>query len=477
MTTAYSYTRFSTPEQAQGDSARRQIELAELYATTHCLILDETLRLKDEGVSGFRGANVRKGALGQFLIAIDEGEVEPGSFLLVESLDRVSRQNPWDALPIFQQIINAGVTIVTLFDGKTYDLADMRANPLRIMESLFVMVRANEESETKSRRLKAAWEGKRRKAGDKPLTAVVPAWMRKDGDRIVLIPEKAEVVRQIVDMALAGVGQHRIADTLNRQGVPVFGNGQYWHRSYIKKIIENRALVGTFVPHEVSHEDGKRVRRPLDPVSEYFPAVVSEEEWAQLSGLAAGRKPLVKAKAKLLNILSGLATCAACGSPMLRVSKGGKSLPVLVCSNAKRGGGCHYRSIPMWSVEGSVRSSLPELADTYPTGDVQVDEIAMEVRDLETEVGLLVDEMIEHGRSPALTNARRNSEARLEDARQRLRAALEQSRVKMRLRPEVLYGLAEAPLEEVNTALRSLFKEVRIEVAEGGGSQWDWVRL
>jgi DNA invertase Pin-like site-specific DNA recombinase len=85
---AYSYTRFSTPEQAQGDSARRQIELAEHYAARHGLTLDDTLRLSDEGVSGFRGANVRKGALGQFLRAVDEGEVAEGSYLLESSAFR-----------------------------------------------------------------------------------------------------------------------------------------------------------------------------------------------------------------------------------------------------------------------------------------------------------------------------------------------------------------------------------------------------
>ena len=61
---AYSYTRWSTPEQSLGDSARRQIELAKRYAGKHGLVLDDTLRLSDEGVSGFRGANVRRGAPG-----------------------------------------------------------------------------------------------------------------------------------------------------------------------------------------------------------------------------------------------------------------------------------------------------------------------------------------------------------------------------------------------------------------------------
>jgi DNA invertase Pin-like site-specific DNA recombinase len=213
---AYSYTRFSTPEQAQGDSARRQIDLAKRYAAKHGLALDETLRLSDAGVSGFRGANVRKGALGQFLRAVDDGDVPAGSYLLVESLDRVSRQNPWDALPILQQIINAEVTVVTLFDEKVYEVSDMRKNPLKILESLFVMIRANEESETKSRRGKAVWVAKRSRAATRPLTRRLPYWLAMDGDKITPIPERVAIVRRIVSAFLNGTGQHRIAETLNQ---------------------------------------------------------------------------------------------------------------------------------------------------------------------------------------------------------------------------------------------------------------------
>lgn len=475
MAKAYSYTRFSTPEQAKGDSQRRQVELAEAYAATHGLELDEDLRLRDEGVSGFRGANVRKGALGQFLSAIDDGIVEPGSLLLVESLDRVSRQNPWEALPIFQQILNAGITIVTLFDGKTYSEADMKANPFRILESLFVMVRANEESETKARRLKAAWTGKRKLALQKPLTSLVPAWMEKVGQEIKLIPERAGVVRRVVDMTLGGTGQHRIAETLNREGVPVFGDGQKWHRSYISKILENPALVGTLVPHEMVYVDGKRERRPLDPVHGYYPAVVSEEEWAKLATMADGRKPKVKGEAKLQNILSGLAKCQHCGASMVRVHKGKKSLPKMVCSNAKTGAGCEYRSVNMWEIEGAVRGGLTDLALSYPTFNVDVDQKAAEVRAVEQEISVIVDELLEHGRSRALTAARLDAESRLEKAQTSLREAMSQAAIKQKTKPEALLSLVEAPLEQINSTLRSLYREVLVDIREGGSFTLDWV--
>jgi DNA invertase Pin-like site-specific DNA recombinase len=76
-------------------------------------------------------------------------------------------------MPVFQQIINAGVIIVTLQDGKRWSQEELRENPFRILESLMGMIRANEESEVKSRRLKAAWERKRANIVEVPLTARV----------------------------------------------------------------------------------------------------------------------------------------------------------------------------------------------------------------------------------------------------------------------------------------------------------------
>ena len=88
---AYSYLRFSTTEQLKGDSLRRQTQAARAYADTHGLDLDEALTFRDLGVSAFKGKNVAEGALGAFLQAVDAGRVPPGSWLLVENLDRLSR--------------------------------------------------------------------------------------------------------------------------------------------------------------------------------------------------------------------------------------------------------------------------------------------------------------------------------------------------------------------------------------------------
>ncbi|MEY2559956.1 MAG: hypothetical protein QOG51_371 [Verrucomicrobiota bacterium] len=54
---AISYLRCSTPEQAQRDSIRRQIEAAEDYAAALGFKLDRTINFYDEGLSGSSGAN------------------------------------------------------------------------------------------------------------------------------------------------------------------------------------------------------------------------------------------------------------------------------------------------------------------------------------------------------------------------------------------------------------------------------------
>jgi hypothetical protein len=66
MAKAYSYLRFSTPEQMKGDSHRRQSTRAQEYAVRNHLDLDDKLTFHDLGVSGYRGKNSETGMLAEF---------------------------------------------------------------------------------------------------------------------------------------------------------------------------------------------------------------------------------------------------------------------------------------------------------------------------------------------------------------------------------------------------------------------------
>jgi hypothetical protein len=119
MTIAFSYIRFSSAKQELGDSLRRQQRKAEEYAAKHGLQLDSQ-SYQDLGISAFRGQNAAQGNLSKFLEAVESGKIARGSFLLVESLDRLSRNDVDVALQMFLRIIGAGITVVTLIDEQSY---------------------------------------------------------------------------------------------------------------------------------------------------------------------------------------------------------------------------------------------------------------------------------------------------------------------------------------------------------------------
>ena len=148
MTTskAFSYIRFSTSEQSRGRSLERQLKAARDYALSHKLELDESLTFQDLGVSAFRGRNIEDGALGAFLTAVRDGLVPKGSFLLVESLDRVSRQAARRAANTMGQIVDEGVTVVDLSDGgREYSSGILDDDPMAFLMMVVRFMRANEE--------------------------------------------------------------------------------------------------------------------------------------------------------------------------------------------------------------------------------------------------------------------------------------------------------------------------------------------
>jgi DNA invertase Pin-like site-specific DNA recombinase len=373
---AYSYLRFSTPEQERGDSLRRQTSMAEAYAAMHGLELDAR-SYQDLGVSAFRGANAETGMLGEFLDLVRAKVIPHGSYMLVESMDRLSRNKPRKAVRLLERLCEEGITVVTLSDGKVYDEASLDDDPMAFMWAFMVAMRANEESATKSRRLKEAWKSKRGRATQTPLTARAPHWLRLDRSTRVfeIIEDRAAVVGRIFDMTLNGTGQHRITEILNKEGVPVFGRGLRWHRSYVAKLLSNPAVIGRLIPHVVEYDQqGHKVRQPTQPVDGYYPPIIDSATFEHVQAMSRDvRSPLRGRHARsgsVSNLFGGLARCPLCGGTMTRVNKGaGGGRPYLVCAAAKAGGGCKYHGIPYERVESRFIEDADLIAATVPAGD------------------------------------------------------------------------------------------------------------
>lgn len=338
MPTAYSYVRFSTPEQAQGDSLRRQLEASRAWADANGYHLDETLR--DLGRSAYSGDHL-KGHLGAFLEAVDDGKVEPGSVLLVESLDRLSRQAVLDALQQLIAILNRGIVVVTLVDGQTYTREGLGNNFAQLLVSLTIMLRAHEESATKGKRVAAAWAQKRVRAANsgEALTAICPAWLRLADGAYQAIPDRVEVIQKIFDLCISGMGRRAIAQRLNRDGIPSFGGGRGWHLSYVKSILTTRAVMGEFQPHKKIA--GKRIPDG-EVIKNYFPKIVDEPTFYRAAAALASRQVGASGPrgSTVKNLFRGLSRCAHCGAIMAYRNRGVRGGEWLSCDTRDRGGPC-----------------------------------------------------------------------------------------------------------------------------------------
>ena len=448
---AFSYVRFSSPEQALGQSARRQVEGARIWATNRGLRLDETMR--DEGVSAFRGRHrTESAALGRFLKRVEAGEVPRGSYLIVESLDRLSREEVLEALPLFLSLINAGMTVVTLTDGREYSRASLREDQFQLMMSLIVMSRAHEESALKSKRVGDAWAKKKERAREQKqaMTARAPAWIRLVGGprtgRYELIPERARLVRRIIRWTIDGLGRRTIQKRLNEAKVEPWGSGKskgrFWHDSYIQKIVRSPATYGTYRPAE---RRGLSDLPPLQPIAGYFPAVITEKKYWAAQAASHARGSGKGTPGRRRNLLSGIVRCEACGSNMVFIQKE-KGSGKLRCGRAHASGGCTHRQMYDYgrvqlTVFLALRWYSPDLTDLDDAQHLSASRLVAASQQrgtIEAQLENLVTLAAEAGSSP--TVARRIAELEADLARLAIetaaleRAALERNASRIEIR-------------------------------------------
>ncbi len=186
----YLYIRFSTKKQEEGDSIRRQLEYAENVASKHGLTINNDLVIKDLGLSAFHADHLKKGELGKFVQAVDQGRVEKGSILIVESLDRLSRDIPLYAQMQFHELICRDITIITANDGLVYNEATLAKEPSRLYTSIGTMVRAHDESLHKQKRSVKEIQGKinafNKGSEFSPIGGGIPCWLNKEREGYVL---------------------------------------------------------------------------------------------------------------------------------------------------------------------------------------------------------------------------------------------------------------------------------------------------
>lgn len=382
MPTAYSYIRFSSAQQQHGASLQRQQDMVARWLLAHPEYKLSKSSFQDLGISGFSGKHLDN-SFGKLLAAVEAGSIQAGDVVLIEAIDRAGRLEPMEMLPLLSQIVRAGVNIVTLDDGITYNRESVNSNHLFLLVAK--VQQAYQYSDALSRRVKDAYQRKRDKAAaGGGATRRTPMWLDGDGQ---LIQTLAPLITQAFEDYAAGIGERRIMSRI-RGKHELLTN---LNPSTVKKWLRNPTALGRW--------------GEIDGV---YPAVVSPSLWYRVQKrLQDQYKPKTAASQYFL---SGLVKCGRCGSNF-GVVKTGRSPLVMVCMSRHRLGadGCtNRRSIP-YEVLDHIRaltshSALQRAAQSQhlTTSEKRAIEIEGELASLHKQSETLVEALAEYGNIPAI---------------------------------------------------------------------------
>ncbi len=351
-----SYIRFSSSSQADGASYDRQLDAAQEYANKHGMVLDSKYRYEDLGVSAYTGKHAKSGHLRTFLDCVERGDIPSGSVLLIEHIDRLSRENPVDAFEIFNSIVKKDIKIVTLMDGVEYTKDSLAADFGKLLFMMFSMHKAHSEINDRKSRILNGFAKKRANLQNKKFTANCPTWLRLDKDdpnrnTFIILPERIEIVKRIFQMSYDGMGIKAITRVLNQEKVPAPRNPN-WYQSSIRKLLSSRSVIGDFQPH-IYEPATKKYLPEGDVVHGYFPQIIDNDMFYAVQARISNGSHVAGRKAKVENLFSGRTLCGYCGARMDIITKHNKReiTRYLVCDHARRGVQCSYISIKCNEVE------------------------------------------------------------------------------------------------------------------------------
>lgn len=372
---AYSYIRFSSLKQEKGDSIRRQVDGITAFCERQGWPIAE--QIEDLGTSAWTGVHLTTGNLGKFAERVRSGEISLPAVLVVERLDRLSRQAPRKTLRWMEDLAELGLMIATVDGGRIYSNASLEANQIEVIEIIMRAELANKESTQKSERvLEAIGKNMRRAAaGGAKMSAKGPGWLQLSEDRMfwVEIENRVEIVREAYSLAAAGAGARLIAKSFNERGVPAWGPPRKdgkpgtWEISSIRLMLAQPSVEGDYVPGFANTSTASRTKFD-EVIRGYFPRIVDADLVARARAAVEQRKigPRTGGRhtAAVANLFTSIAFCRQCSGRMhLKSVSSLSGQRYLQCNRAARRGACSQRQMFAYGpLEGAVLDQVLHLA-------------------------------------------------------------------------------------------------------------------
>lgn len=306
--------------------------------------------------------------------------------VISEALDRLSR-NQADIATLYQNLTFAGVGIITLSEGR---VDEIRIGLKGTMNALFLKDLAAKTHRGLRGRIEKGKSGDGNAYGYRVLRQLAEDGEIKRGDREIN-EEEVAVVRRIFRAYADGQSPNKIADMLNREGIPG-PRGGAWDKSTIHGnpkrgigVLNNELYIGKMVWNRQTFlkdpQTGKRQARP-NPEAEWTTTdvpdlrIIDQLLWDEVKARQEGRnlehterEAWERREPRFL--LSGLVKCGGCGGGFSTIGKNRFG-----CSNSRNKGTsvCTNRTgITRQDLEGRLLTLLserlmdPELVKVFAT--------------------------------------------------------------------------------------------------------------
>lgn len=330
------YCRVSTEEEEQQSSYENQCK----YYTD--LIMNNSKWslvdiYADEGISG-TSAKKRDNFM-RMIRACKQRKID---LILTKSISRFSR-NTVDCLHYTRLLKSWGIAV--FFEKENINTLQEDSEFLITLHGAF----AQQEIESLSANVNWGIQQSMREGKARIQFKKLYAYRRGDDGQPEIIPEQAEVVREIYERYLAGASLRMLRDWLIENNIPNGKNGSTWTHAAIKGILTNEKYCGdvlmqkTYTTDCITHKAVKNTgERPMYLVQNNHPAIVDRDTYNAVQTEVARRSALRSPSKKVPTgqscftskyALSDRLYCGECGTRYKRTTwaKNGKKRVVWRC--------------------------------------------------------------------------------------------------------------------------------------------------
>lgn len=297
----------------------------------------------DNDISAYSGK--RRPEYERLLADLADGLVDG---VVVYNIDRLTRR-PAELENFVAVATRAGVRHVRFVTGDTDISTDDGLMLARIQGAFAAKESANISRRVARKMEQVAAEGRPHGGSRRPFGY--------QKDMITIVPEEAQVIRDLVARFLAGESAHSLALWLQGQRIKTV-TGADWRTSTLKGILTNPRYAGL------------RAHRGVVVGPAVWESIITEDEHRRILAKYAEKKTSGRRVAQRY-LLSGVPRCHKCGNRLFSSARreNGKSVRRYVCMSGPDHGGCGGTFINADPVERLVTDAVlyrldsPELAD------------------------------------------------------------------------------------------------------------------